>query len=232
MSDNDIEFAKRITNLRVKKGWTRTRLAQEIGLRPQSVDDWEKGRTFPKGKRLQKLAKLLDTDVVYLLTGKTTSGEQDDTILQLFHISINNEDITVHVPHIKEVEYRDDSGKSHFEITESLDKKPITLCKRNLDNKKIKIENIVCITLKGNSMLPYLPDSTLVAIDTGDTVITDGSIYAVIIQKELLRIRLIHRLPNNEIHVRSFDNKNYPDEKYNLDDVMILGRMFWSAIFW
>ncbi|MFN6883075.1 helix-turn-helix transcriptional regulator, partial [Proteus mirabilis] len=64
------------------------------------------------------------------------------------------------------------------------------------------------------------------------TKIIDGGIYAIQ-QGDLLRVKILHRLPNNKIIIRSYNTIDYPDEESTLEEVKILGRVFnWSVMGW
>ena len=85
-------------------------------------------------------------------------------------------------------------------------------------------------------MAPVLPDGSTVGVDTGSTVVRDGKIYAIN-QNGHLRIKMLHRLPDGGIRLRSFNREEYPDEEYTLNDmedkeITIIGRVFWSSVLW
>lgn len=52
---------------RKKAGFTQMRVAKELGITDSAVNQWEKGKTFPKTKLLQKLARLYGCTVDDLL---------------------------------------------------------------------------------------------------------------------------------------------------------------------
>ena len=62
-------IGERIRTLREKKGLSQTELARLIGVRPQSVQQWEAGKTEPRSGRLEALAEALDTYLAYLRFG-------------------------------------------------------------------------------------------------------------------------------------------------------------------
>lgn len=47
-----------ITGLRAQMGWSMSRLAMELGVRPDLVVDWESGERFPTKKHHEALASL------------------------------------------------------------------------------------------------------------------------------------------------------------------------------
>ena len=48
-----------IKELREKKGWTQLELANEIGVTPSTIYNWERGRFVPRLAQLRDLARVL-----------------------------------------------------------------------------------------------------------------------------------------------------------------------------
>lgn len=65
-------FPERIRALRMKKGWTMQHLADQMGKGKSTIAGYEAGQRNPKAKDLDLIAKLLDTNVEYLV------GSSDD----------------------------------------------------------------------------------------------------------------------------------------------------------
>lgn len=60
---------KTIRQLRQERGWTQFELALQVGVQPQAVYHWEKGRRLPQVPQLRKLGQLFDicSDEIVLL---------------------------------------------------------------------------------------------------------------------------------------------------------------------
>ena len=56
-----------IANARKRAGLTQAQVGQALGITDSAVNQWEKGKTFPKTEQLPKLAKLLNCTVDELL---------------------------------------------------------------------------------------------------------------------------------------------------------------------
>lgn len=63
----------RIQRLRKQKGLSQNRLAQIAGISRQAVSKWENDQAAPDTMHLIVLADILDTEVEYLATGKSSS---------------------------------------------------------------------------------------------------------------------------------------------------------------
>ena len=67
----------RIKRARLIRGITQTELAEELGVSVVTVSKWELNRSFPRAKRLKKVADVLHTTVPDLLKDqerRTTDG--------------------------------------------------------------------------------------------------------------------------------------------------------------
>lgn len=90
-------------------------------------------------------------------------------------------------------------------------------------------ENVVCVMADGDSMEPVFPSGATLGIDTGSKTIRDGQIYAIN-HGGLLRTKILHKLPDNKVRIRSYNQSEYPDEEASLDDLSVIGRVFWWSV--
>ena len=98
-----------------------------------------------------------------------------------------------------------------------------------LRRQGVQYENAVCVVADGNSMEPVIPNGATVGIDTGNKTIRDGSIYAIN-HGGLLRIKLLYNMPNNQIKIRSYNTDEYDDEIADLNEVSVIGKVFWYSV--
>lgn len=63
-------FAERLIHCRERAGLSQSEVARRLSITPQAVQKWEKGENVPRGKRIQKLASILDVSASFLLTGE------------------------------------------------------------------------------------------------------------------------------------------------------------------
>jgi len=78
-------------------------------------------------------------------------------------------------------------------------------------------------------MEPVFPDGATLGINTADKVIKDGKIYAVN-HGGLLRTKILQKLPDNKIRIKSYNAEAYPDEEADADEMNIIGRVFWWSV--
>ncbi len=64
-----MEFVERIDNLLKEKNLKRAALCDAVGIDVTSISAWKKRGTIPAGDVCVKIARYLDVDVEYLITG-------------------------------------------------------------------------------------------------------------------------------------------------------------------
>ena len=62
-------FVERLESILKEKGITKTELANKIGIRRPTLSEWKKNGAIPAGDVCVKIARYLDVDVEYLITG-------------------------------------------------------------------------------------------------------------------------------------------------------------------
>lgn len=142
------------------------------------------------------------------------------------------DDDEVEVPFLKEVELSAGCGRTV--IQESSHYK-LRFGKYTLRRHNVQPENAVCVPIKGNSMEPVLRSGATVGVDRSRTAVIDGDLYALNHCGQL-RVKQLYRLPGGGIRLRSFNRDEHPDEEYTLEqmaaqEISIIGRVFWGAMF-
>lgn len=231
-------LGKRIARKREQAGLNQSELARRLGVSPQAVQKWEAEVSIPRGRRLDEIALALATSVAFLVTGEGPRRERveanaehlgpvdvwdDDTPL---------EDDEVYVPFLKEVELSAGSGRTA--VQESHNRK-LRFGRMSLRNQGVDPGSAKCVTVAGNSMEPVLRNGSTVAVDASKTRVIDGDMYALDHAGQL-RVKQLYRLPGGGLRLRSFNRDEHADEEYSAQQIedqelIILGRVFWSGGF-
>lgn len=137
----------------------------------------------------------------------------------------------VEVPLLKEVELS--AGNGALAIQQHSTAK-LRFGKATLRRQGIEPAAVICVSVSGSSMEPVLPSGSTVGVDQSKKDIKDGDIYALS-HNEHLRVKMLYRLPSGGIRMRSFNREEYPDEEYSkdrieLEEIKILGRVFWYSV--
>lgn len=77
MTDIKRLIGRRIRELRIKKGFKQSDLAELIALEPRSISRIESGYHFPKDEHLLKFAKALDVEIKDLFSFSHLKSEQN-----------------------------------------------------------------------------------------------------------------------------------------------------------
>jgi phage repressor protein C with HTH and peptisase S24 domain len=82
-------------------------------------------------------------------------------------------------------------------------------------------------------MEPVMPDGTCVGVNTGDTTVRDGEIYAID-HAGMLRVKYLHRRPGGGVKIVSQNAAEYPTEELSAEQmaesVRVIGRVFWWSV--
>lgn len=110
----------------------------------------------------------------------------------------------------------------------------LRFAKSTLRRAHVPPESAACAFVKGNSMAPIMPDGATVGVNTADTDIRDGEIYAID-HNGMLRVKFLHRKPGGGIRIVSQNSAEHGPEEYDADQVKhqnirIIGRVFWWSV--
>lgn len=137
-------------------------------------------------------------------------------------------DDEVEVPFLKDIEFACGTGRimneDHNGFKLRFSKSTLRRVGANSDGS-----GVLCFPAKGDSMEPFIPDGTTVAVNTNDKRIIDGKIYAIS-QNGWNRIKLLYQVGPNTVSIRSYNNAEHPVEEKSLSEVDIIGRVFWWAV--
>lgn len=140
------------------------------------------------------------------------------------------DDDEVELPLFREVELA--AGAGQTEVIENRGAK-LRFAKSTLSRAGVQKENAACAFVRGNSMEPVMPDGTCVGVNTGDTSIRDGEIYAID-HGGMLRVKYLHRRPGGGIKIVSQNAGEHPVEDVAADEmaasVRVIGRVFWWSV--
>jgi len=76
-----MSLGERITELRNLAGLSQNQLAKAMDVSRQAVSKWETDQSSPDSMKLSRLAKVLDTDIEYLTTGRRTFGRRPPVVI-------------------------------------------------------------------------------------------------------------------------------------------------------
>lgn len=145
------------------------------------------------------------------------------------------EDDEIELPFLKEVELSAGGGKSVIEVSGT---RKLRFGKYTVRNMGVQPEQAVCVSISGNSMEPVLQNGGTVAVDRSKNRVSDvvdGKMYAIN-HAGHVRVKQLYRTARGGLRLRSFNREEHPDEEYSaeqliLEEIEIIGRVFWGASF-
>lgn len=208
-------------------------LARLLNVSPQVVKNWETRGVSASG--LVNAAKVIGVSVAWVETGEGEMAaikQPQSNALPLGKIDEwdNNtplSDDDYEAPLYKDIKLS--AGNGFADDIEDYNGYKLRFSRNTLRKHGIIPENVVCVMADGDSMEPVFPSGATLGIDTGSKTIRDGQIYAIN-HGGLLRTKILHKLPDNKVRIRSYNQSEYPDEEASLDDLSVIGRVFWWSV--
>lgn len=208
-------------------------LARLLNVSPQVVKNWETRGVSASG--LVNAAKVIGVSVAWVETGEGEMAaikQPESNALPLGKIDEwdNNtplSDDDCEAPLYKEIKLS--AGNGFADDIEDYNGYKLRFSRNTLRKHGINPADVVCVMADGDSMEPVFPSGATLGIDTGSKNIRDGQIYAIN-HGGLLRTKILHKLPDNKVRIRSYNQAEYPDEEASLDDLSVIGRVFWWSV--
>jgi phage repressor protein C with HTH and peptisase S24 domain len=239
-----ITFADRLKEKRESLELSQSDIAVRLGVKPQSVNQWENGITTPRGHRLGKLASVLKTTEGWLMFGIKTNGNAE--LISSTVVGINKEDLSfydgesglnsaplgvnslpgfVNIP-VYDVTLAAGAGAYVDQdlIIENYPISTITLEKNSLHSK-----NAVIVTVKGDSMEPTICDGDVILVNTSVTKPVSNKIFAFAFDQDLKVKRFSKKLDGTWLISSDNSDRNlYRDETvshHNIENLRIIGQV-------
>lgn len=213
----DLENEQNITNW--KRRGVPSYLTGEVARKLLVEREWLEGKNVPMRYANTDYNQRREASVYVL---EPLAGWDADTPL---------DDDEVELRLYKEVELSSGPGRlARTEVQEVTGPK-LRFSRATMRSCGVDPANAVFATNTGNSNHPLILHGATLGIDKGMTRVIDGEIYAIDHDGQF-RVKFLHRLPAGGIRMHSFNDAEYPDEDYDLDQVLsqrivILGRVFW-----
>ena len=205
--------------------------SRAIGKAPAQVNQWLNGyRNIGDGVALN-IEKSLGLPQGYLDGVVTNQLPKENEITDIHRPmlwSSNDplpEDDYTFAPYMKEQAFC--GGAGSFEIPDYNGFR-LPFGRAPLRRKSINPDNVFCCTLTGDSMEERIAEDAAIAVDAGEKTIRDGKIYAFR-HGDLFRVKYLSRLPGGRVKIKSH-NPAYEDEEAGLEDIEVIGRVFWWSV--
>lgn len=214
---------------------TPSELARFLNVSQQVIKNWETRGV--SARMIPEIAEQLGISVRWLRTGdgEMTGGveheiESNATVIGTLDVWDSKTPLSAddcEVPFYKDIHLS--AGNGFSDDIADYNGYKLRFSKSTLRRHGINPADVVCVCADGDSMEPVFPDGATLGINTADKVIKDGKIYAVN-HGGLLRTKILQKLPDNKIRIKSYNSEAYPDEEADADEMNIIGRVFWWSV--
>lgn len=216
-----VALGKRIAEARLSLGLNQSELARLLGIKPQSVQQWEKGDSAPKLERLKAIADILKVSL------ESLTGEKPMPVVREQFVETGDD--IVKVPRFSAEASMGVGSEVHPDDELVLDFMPLSVSWLRQNVSCSSFRNLQLITGKGDSMVPTIEDGDILLVDTGIERVVSDAIYALNVGGELFVKRVQRNLDGGLIIIS--DNKEYEKmfiSKTDIDNVRIIGRVVFS----
>lgn len=228
---------QRIRYGRSRLGMTEQQFGDAVGVSRGAVQQWEKeGGTAPTRKNQPAVAKMLGMSVSELMSEDVSSQQPEDKaasmnfgsaltpILSWEHEADLPQGEYVFIPRL-DIHLSAGNGREQVEM-DFVKKQPQAFRADWIRLEKLNPSKLACMKVDGDSMESLLYDGETVVIDTSQTVVKDGKVYALWYDGGE-RVKRLWKLPGGGLRIKS-DNASHPTIEVpteHVDSVRILGRV-------
>ncbi len=221
-----LALGRRLIDLREERGLNQIQAASALTIIHSTYQNYEYGFSKPNTENLKKIIDYYGCSYPWLLTGE---GDPYPA----------HRDPKTGIPVIIEPDFPPDefvvirqargkiSAGGGLEPDNTMDMR--VAFRRDWITRKGKPDNMSLIKVDGDSMVPTLLPGDLVLVDHSQNYITSqGGIYAVSVNHEIMIKRIQPVFPDGKLRVIS-DNKHYDSFEIETDKIRINGKVIWFA---
>lgn len=219
-------WKNRLKEARLKKGLNKTEFAKAIPVSNPTITDWEKsvetgGIREITGPNLVRVCEVLGITAEWLINGTTATPGR----IRAIHPDDPKPDDVIYVPESR-IEFSGGNGRvAMYELVE--DEEPASYRLSWFQREKINPEKVRRFRVSGRSMEPMLHPGDTILVNTAETNIVDGKLYAIRYGDEL-RVKYLSCRLDKTMILRSV-NPDYKDEEVPADladeHISIIGRV-------
>jgi phage repressor protein C with HTH and peptisase S24 domain len=226
-------LAERIQEV-IEAGFNQVEIANAAGVTKGASNQWLSGGIKSiKLQYAQGIEALTGFSAEWLVTGKGEKKRSKDVsefpALQGIGrpvIPIHDEEDIPGLVRIKKVRLRLSAGIAGYatDLIEE-DESPISFRSAWLAKRGFIPEKLVAIEIRGQSMEPGLYDGDTVVINTADTLLIDGEVYAVNYEGEAVVKRLVREMGSWWLVSDNPDQRRFPRKQCAGGMCIIIGRV-------
>lgn len=215
------DLGRRLRTIRWEVGDPqREEFASRLGLHVNSLANYERGDRIPNLDVLLAYRENLNVDLHWLLTGK---GRMFDSRTQNEVLTpISAGDKLIQLPYLDQ----DIASGEACASSESPQFGPLAVDRDLLKDAEAAPEGCCLLKVKGDSMVPTMPEGSLLIVDRRQTNIEQGCVYVLLVGNVLV-IKRARWLADGKLQLFSENQERYPTEVFEADavaDLNVIGR--------
>lgn len=226
-------FAERFKFVLMRKGLSRRRLADLIGVSPQTVHYWATGRNSPSPERLVELARALEVAPEWLLTGAAAEGSPAAMSNVQVYMPEEADTPPAGVIAIPEYELTFSAGpgaEPEWVVVE--DATPFWYREDWFTKRRLSPARCKRALVRGDSMEPIISSGDHIMFyeeldpSVGCVQVVEGKIYVISVGNEM-RVKRLTKVKNG-LRLISENAAMFPPETYTGDEcdrIRIYGRV-------
>jgi|TARA_R110001606_G_scaffold397010_3_gene572344 phage repressor protein C with HTH and peptisase S24 domain len=236
-----VSFSERllvaVKNAGIQRHGAGSWLAKKTGTTVKAANKWLNGESQPRRDNVQIIALATGVRAEWLEYGSgeflSSDRSTSDDNIHLGNIDAWENDAPldineVEVPFFNEIELSAGNG---FTSVHDIATQKLRFNLSTLNKAGVSPDTTACCKVSGDSMEPVLPNGSTVGIDTSQTTVLDGKMYAIE-HGGMLRVKYLYRLPFNGLRIRSANPDLHDEELSNesAQEIRIIGRVFWYSV--
>ncbi|CAI0909730.1 S24 family peptidase [Serratia quinivorans] len=207
-----------------------------VSVTTTAIGKWLNAESSPEGDRIVALSEWLGVRAEWLEYGR--GAIKDNDTHETNEDSVTTwEDESPDGHEYVELPLLDISFSAGHGTYDVIEKEASTFTFRRYFLRKMGVSAPAAklVRISGSSMEPRLQDGDVVGINTDDTRIREGKTYAIR-HGNLLRVKILIEQPDGGVIIRSLNREEYKDEHLSYqqrkEQLVVLGRVFWSSSTW
>ena len=222
-----MSFGTRIRVYRERLGLSQQEVGDALGVSKTTVSDWENDKVMPRFSRLQALAdtlRVLVTELHGEVPNEVATTSTMEPILAWEHQDELPAGDFALVPALN---VKLSAGNGHEQIEIHLAQAtPLAFKADWIRAKGLKPNKLAAMPATGDSMEPGIFDGDSLLVDTSQTEVIDGKVYALWYDGGE-RVKRLYRLPGGGLRIKS-DNPSHPTIEVSPEHtghVRVIGRV-------
>jgi phage repressor protein C with HTH and peptisase S24 domain len=207
--------------------FTQADLAARSGVSQGAIGHLESGRTNTS-RNILNIAKALDIDPTWLATGKGDPFASDGIALPSFSAGrveiVEEGDPDFY--QIPKVQLQLSAGVTGFQtVPDIYDGSRLAVPRNWVERNGFSPSRLIALTVRGESMEPNLHQDDLVIVNTADTKMVDGAVFAVNYEGEAVVKRLSRDVGQWWLTSDNPDQRKYHRKSCRNGECIIVGRV-------